>query len=254
MHGREQHRSARSRPPVGTAPYGRLVPEIDHLAILRAELETFAGCLDDDLSAPVAHCGDWTLHDLADHVGRGNVWVTIAVTEQRGDGDGDPAPSDRAEVAPWFRRTAHVMLSTLDTDPGTPAWTFYPPHTVGFWQRRRALETVVHRWDAEDALGRPGPIAPALAADGVAEVLEVMVPRQVKGGRALPREHAVRLTATDAGATWTLGPGEPVAGLTAAAADLFLMLWGRVPATASTIRWDGDVPAGLRVLDGPLVP
>lgn len=230
------------------------MPTIDHLAELRRELDAFADCLTGDLTVPVEHCGDWTLHDLADHLGRGNHWVLVAVRERRGDGDCDPAPDDPSVVPAWFRGTADRMLDALAADPDTEAWTFWPPRTVGFWRRRRMLETVVHRWDAERALGRAGVIDPRIAADGVAEVLEVMVPRQVKRGRVLPREQAVRLTATDTGSSWVLGPGDPVAGLAGTAAELLLMLWGRVPATGAAIHWDGDSQAGLRVLDGPLVP
>lgn len=46
-----------------------------------------------------------------------------------------------------------TLLMALDTDPNANAWTFHPPHTVGFWQRRRALKALIHRWDAENALG-----------------------------------------------------------------------------------------------------
>jgi hypothetical protein len=52
---------------------------------VRRELDTFEACLDADLSVPIEHCGDWTLHDLADHLGRGNLWSAAAITEQRGD-------------------------------------------------------------------------------------------------------------------------------------------------------------------------
>ncbi|MEU1371767.1 maleylpyruvate isomerase family mycothiol-dependent enzyme, partial [Streptomyces sp. NPDC005803] len=40
----------------------------------------------------------------------------------------------------WFEESSATLLTALRTDPSTSAWTFHPPHTVGFWQRRRALE------------------------------------------------------------------------------------------------------------------
>jgi hypothetical protein len=55
-----------------------------YLAHLRRELGVFEACLSGDLSAPVTHCGDWTLYDLADHLGGGNLRAAAAVT---GDGD-----------------------------------------------------------------------------------------------------------------------------------------------------------------------
>ena len=69
---------------------------MDYLAHLRQELAAFEACLGGDLSAPVEHCGDWTLYDLASHLGGGNLWAAAAVTEQRGDYEPRPAPRDPA--------------------------------------------------------------------------------------------------------------------------------------------------------------
>jgi len=63
-----------------------------YLAHLRRELGVFEACLSGDLSAPVTHCGDWTLYDLADHLGGGNLRAAAAVTEQRGDYGAPAAP------------------------------------------------------------------------------------------------------------------------------------------------------------------
>ena len=123
------------------------------LGHLRRELDAFRACLGGDLSVPVEHCGDWTLRDLAEHLGRGNLWAATAVTEGHGHG-GYAAVPEEPEAARWFQETSATLLDALDTDPSTPAWTFHPPNTVGFWQRRRCLETVVHRWDAEHTWGR----------------------------------------------------------------------------------------------------
>ncbi len=225
-----------------------------HLAHLRRELSAFTACLTGDTSAPVRSCGDWTLHDLAEHLGRQNLWVVTAVTEQRGDYAGPPAPRAPGALAPWFDGTSSALLEVLEQDPEHPAWTIYPPPTVGFWRRRRALETLVHRWDAQNALGRAGRLDPALAADGVAEVIDTMAPRQVELGRTPPLSRALRLVAADTGQSWVLGPGTPAATVSGAAADLLLMLWHRRPAQGPPLRWDGDVPAGLNVLAAALVP
>jgi uncharacterized protein (TIGR03083 family) len=225
-----------------------------YLAHLRRETGAFAACLSGDLSAPVVHCGDWTLYDLADHLGRQNLWAAAAVTEQRGDYDPPPAPRDPAALAAWFRGTCDVQLAALDTDPAAPAWTFAPPPTVGFWQRRRCQETLVHRWDAEHALGRAGRLDPALADDGVAEVIDTFVPRQVRLGRTAAPPCAVRLAATDTGSAQTLGPGDPVATVSGPAADLLLLLWGRLGHDDPAVTWAGDRGAGQAVLAGALVP
>jgi uncharacterized protein (TIGR03083 family) len=223
--------------------------DLDHLAVLREELATFQRCLNHDLAVPVEHCGDWTLRDLAEHLGRENLWAAAAVRERTGDFESPPAPAD---IVPWFAGTAQLLIETLSAEPATEAWTFAPPRTVGFWRRRRCLETLVHRWDAEHALGLPSRLDAALCGDGIAEVIEVFVPRQVRLGRAAPLPAAVRLTATDLGASWTLGPGEPVATLTGTADELLLALWKRRPLPWT--RLTGDAGLAREVLRGPLVP
>jgi hypothetical protein len=50
-----------------------------------------------------------------------------------------------------------------------------PDQTVGFWARRMALETVVHRVDAEQARGAVAPVDAALATDGIDEILVIML-------------------------------------------------------------------------------
>jgi Mycothiol maleylpyruvate isomerase N-terminal domain len=52
---------------------------------------------------------------------------------------GPPGPG---ELAAWFDGTSTALLDVLGQDPESPAWTIYPPPTVGFWRRRRALETL----------------------------------------------------------------------------------------------------------------
>jgi uncharacterized protein (TIGR03083 family) len=227
----------------------------DYLAHLRHDLDAFGACLAGDLSAPVAACGDWTLYDLADHLGRGNLWAAAAVTERRGDVEAAPAPRDRAALAAWLSETAAALLGALDADPGAPAWTLAPPPTVGFWQRRRCMETLIHRWDAEHALGAGGLIDPALAADGVAEVRDAMLPRQIRLGRTGPPPHPVRLEATGTRSAWLMGgPGDPVATIQGTAADLLLLLWGRLDADDPAIGWLGDRGRGRAALEGALVP
>lgn len=221
---------------------------------LRRELDGFRACLDGDLTARVEHCGDWTLYDLANHLGGGNLWAATAVTEGHGGLRPAAAPREPAALGRWFDGTSETLLTVLDADPSGAAWTFWPPHTVGFWQRRRCLETLVHRWDAEHALGVPGPLDADLVHDGVSEVFDTMAPRQVARGRAVPPPVALRLEATDTGATWTHGPGTPVAVLSGTAESLLLTLWGRLPRTDDALTWTGDRHAGERVLDGPLVP
>ncbi|MFJ4656569.1 maleylpyruvate isomerase family mycothiol-dependent enzyme [Nocardia sp. NPDC088792] len=231
---------------------------MDFLAVLRHQLTAFGELVtpDVELSTPVTGCGDWTLYDLADHVGNGNLWVVTAVAENRGDHTGEPAPKTAAELRAWLDDTADALVTSLSVDPETPAWTFSKllPRTVGFWQRRRALETLVHVWDGQHALGAAEAFDPELAADGISEVFELFAPRMIQRGLATEPQAALRIRSTDTGQTWTYGPGEPVAELTGAASDLLLALWQRIPATDPALAWNGNWAAGERILAGPLVP
>jgi uncharacterized protein (TIGR03083 family) len=228
---------------------------VDYLADLRRELDAFGAVLDGDLSAPVEHCGSWRLVDLAVHMGAGNLWVVAAVREGHGRSyDEGAAPRDQAGLKAWYATTADALVHALSVDPATEAWTFFPPHTVGFWRRRRSQETLMHRWDAEHALGSTTTMDPALAADGVAEVFDTMAPRMISKRAATYPEQAVRIAATDDGRCWIYGPGEPIAEVSGTAEDLLLMLWGRKPRDAESLTWAGDRAAGLGVLAGPLVP
>ncbi|NEA39600.1 maleylpyruvate isomerase family mycothiol-dependent enzyme [Streptomyces sp. SID11385] len=228
---------------------------MDHLKALRHELDAFDSALDGDLSARVAHCGDWSLADLAVHRGAGNLWVVTAVRKRHGRGyDEGAAPRERDALREWHARSARDLVAALSADPATEAWTFSPPRTVAFWLRRRAQETLMHRWDAEHARGATSPMDPALAADGVAEVFDTMAPRMVSRGAAVPPARAVRLTATDTGDAWVHGPGEPVAEVAGPAEGLLLMLWGRKPRDHASLTWAGDRAAGAEALSGPLVP
>ena len=85
-----------------------------YLAHLRSEFDAFETCLGGDLSAPVEHCGRWTLYDLADHLGRGNLWAAVAVTDKHGDYEAPAAPRDRAALTRWFRDTCGTLLAALD--------------------------------------------------------------------------------------------------------------------------------------------
>ncbi len=61
--------------------------------------------------------------------------------------------------------------------PADPAGSWYSPdQTVGFWIRRMAQETVIHRIDAELGTGQPvAPVPSDLAIDGIDELLKVFV-------------------------------------------------------------------------------
>ena len=133
---------------------------IDHLAHLRADSDAVLAVLRRSAGdEPVAACPGWTLHDLVEHLGGVHRWARqILLTGQRVDET--PTAGDR-DLAGWFAEGAEALLETLAAaDPAAATWSFTADRTAGFWRRRQALETVVHRWDAQQAAGEPEGIDP----------------------------------------------------------------------------------------------
>lgn len=227
----------------------------EHLA---RETAAYAAVLDRTAAEPalldlaVAACPDWDLRGLSHHLGGVHRWTRNAVVDGRAEVDMTGVPSDPAALARWFREGVADLMTALDGDPEREVWTFHPPHVLGFWQRRQANENLVHRWDAEAAVGESGLVGTALATDGIAEIFDVFLPRRIGKGLLAPLPRAVTLRATDSGRTWILGPGEPVAELAAPADVLLLRLWKRVSADDDRLVWDGSRAAGEQVLAMPL--
>ncbi|QSR30081.1 hypothetical protein CFI00_06045 [Nocardioides sp. S5] len=122
------------------------------------------------------------------------------------------------------------MLTSTAAD--APAWTLDDRHpTAAFWRRRQVHETVMHLWDADNALGQPRPIDPLLAWDGVLEVRDVIYPRQVRLGRVQPMPRSVHLVATDVRGDAVLGEGESIE-LHGATEVLLRLLWHRADLNA----------------------
>jgi uncharacterized protein (TIGR03083 family) len=223
---------------------------MDYLAHLRADVDAVLAVLATaDGTEPVAACPGWTLRELVEHLGGVHRWATQIVLT------GEPQREqehDVADLRQWFAEGASTLVETLATaEPNAPCWSFTRERRVGFWVRRQALETVVHRWDAERAVGEPGLIDPALAADGVAEVVKLLTPRQIAMERIPPLHTTVLLHATDTGDEWVLGDGRPSAGVEASAETLLLLLWHRVEAGDPRVRTTGDAEQVLGLALAP---
>lgn len=149
---------------------------------LRAIADESAALLDAaeraGLDAPVPSCPGWSVADLLGHIGGVQYWA--AEMSQRAPG-GDYIARDQGAVpvaeerAAWFAAGTAALVAALDRPQDEPAWTWIPPGTVGFWQRRQAHEAAMHRVDAELASGIEAPaIAPEIAADGIDEFLTMV--------------------------------------------------------------------------------
>lgn len=194
---------------------------------------------------PVPACPGWTVRDLTVHLGTVHRWAAAIVLS--GHRVEFPEPLVTEPLVDWYAGTASALLSALDAvDRDEPVPNFSRiDETARFWPRRQVHEVTVHAVDAAQALGDDEAgwtVAPAVAADGVDEVLRVYFPTLTARGRRPDVRSRVRLVASDTEQSWLVGPGTdetspPVqlhhaldadATVTGSAADLYLGLWGRV--------------------------
>jgi uncharacterized protein (TIGR03083 family) len=162
-----------------------------------------------DLSLVVPTTPDWTLGDLARHVGGNLLALEQAVRtgeaviepERQVSGHGGPAGDDAAALDAWLAEAADRCAGTLrKAGPGAEAqiWTVRWPTAA--WARRAAHDLVVHRADAAGAVGAAYPLDPQVAADAIDEFLDLLSNPQVAGsgdGADAGPRGTVHLHATD---------------------------------------------------------
>jgi uncharacterized protein (TIGR03083 family) len=242
--------------------YERYYRELEAEAALFVEVTRGA-----DPAMRVPTCPEWTLPTLIEHLGRAHRWAATIVSRRaqslvrfRDTPDRD-LPHGAAERAAWVLAGASRLVAAVrDAGPSLPVWSWAAEQTAGFWVRRMAHETVVHRADAELAVGRPVQIAADMAADGISEWLEIIpcalddadlaaladLPghgeslhfHATDDGLGEAGEWLVRLTPS--GVVWQPGHGKGDAAVRAAAADLFLLLLRRIPPDDPRIEVLGD--------------
>lgn len=244
----------------------------DHIEQLRSEGSRLAVAVAvAGPDAPVPACPDWVVRDLVLHLGRVHRWATAFVVGGLTRPDevdfatvGGPPPDDR-QLVDWFVEGHGALVDALATaPPDLECWSFLAaPSPRAFWARRQAHELAVHRVDGEQAAGAAvSSIPPALAADGLDELLVGFVPRLRTGGNGESRTEppSVRIACLDDDAGWlvTLGPERPRTAadhggdrpeedggadctVRGRAEDVFLTLWNRRGTEPLGIEGDRDV-------------
>lgn len=229
---------------------------MDHLLELGSGMARFAelaGKSTGDEKVP--SCPDWTTSDLVQHLGTVHRWAAaIVLSGQRLE---MPQPIYGDPLVEWYAGAAGALLAALqsvDIDEPVPNFSRIDERAA-FFHRRQMHEVSVHVVDAAQALGLDESewrIAPAVAADGVEEVLRIFFPRMTVRGKRPDVRSRIRLTAVDTGQSWLIGPAEgdglpPVllhssydadTTVEGKAADLYLALWHRAP--ASLLTFDND--------------
>ncbi|MEU1876427.1 maleylpyruvate isomerase family mycothiol-dependent enzyme [Streptosporangium sp. NPDC020072] len=227
-----------------------------YLDLIRADGDLLLAAAERGLDARVPSCPGWTGRDLLHHVGGvyDHKVLCMRLGRDPQKAERTPLPGDAA-LRDWFLSQRETLLDQLVMrGPGAPSHTWFPPdQTVGFWYRRMAHETVVHRIDAELIDGGPTPVDPELAADGVDELLGFIThdfggrPEREQGvGRTVvlgcgDREWALTLRADRA--VWAKEGATPDARIDGEPEDLLLHLWNRRGAGGNSLRSSGDVDA-----------
>jgi uncharacterized protein (TIGR03083 family) len=187
---------------------------VDQTDLLRAAL------VGADLTTPVPSCPGWNVGQLARHLGGGQRWCAEIVGTRASSPPSDEhfrdlspyADEDPAVVGPWLGEGAALVAEALrSAGPSAELWT--PLSGVGgttkFWARRFAHETVVHRADAELALGLEYSLDITVAEDTLDEWMELgALPEMFDFHPAwrdlLGEGRTVHLHATDVAAEWVV--------------------------------------------------
>lgn len=210
-----------------------------------------------DPSTPVPTCGEWTLKQLFRHVGRGNRWCTQIIAERRTEPldprevrDGKP-PDDLDAAIDWLNEGAQLLIDTVERTGHVKVWTFLGPHLPGWWIRRRVHEQLVHRADAELALGREFTVPAELAVDGISEWIDLAIAQHAP----LARGQTLHLHATDDGlgptgewtithdedgVSWSHAHGKGDVAVRGTVADLLLGITRRRSAAEAHLEIHGD--------------
>lgn len=147
----------------------------------------------------------WTVRDVVSHLGQVHRHKAHIVRELMVDEEpafDDFVPPEGAHLLDWFAEGLHQLTAILSvTDPSTHVHTWHEAdQTVGFWIRRMAHETLIHRVDAELGHGSHTPVNPVLGADGVDEILNAFMGGYPPWARVT--ESAVRVRLESEGHSW----------------------------------------------------
>ncbi|MGC4770440.1 maleylpyruvate isomerase family mycothiol-dependent enzyme [Micromonospora sp. DT44] len=205
-----------------------------------------------DPGAAVPSCPGWTVADLARHVGEVYLHKTLAIREGV-----EPEPWPPAELASedplalLDRAYAGLRAEFVAHDPADPAGSWYAPgRHVGFWIRRMAQETVIHRVDAELGVGAPiAPIPDDLAVDGVDELLRVFVEYSVAEwtpyfSEMLAGSPGWTIAVRTDGAAWSVRTGRDLFRVTDGVADVADATVTGPPAAMLRWVWGRELPGG----------
>jgi uncharacterized protein (TIGR03083 family) len=198
---------------------------------------------------PVPSCPGWTAADVVRHTAMVYLHKVASIRDgvmPTPESGWPPEQVRTAEPGPLLEDAYQQLVEQLEAhSPADHAATWWPPdQTVGFWLRRMAHETSIHRRDVESAVGAETPVAPDLAVDGIDEVLALMLAGDWSD-EVVPEASGATVLLEGGGHRWAviLLPGEvtlarpdgdpdaaePTARVSGEPGQLLLWLWGRGP-------------------------
>ncbi len=250
----------------------------DYLDHLRTDSARFLDVLrDTPATAPVPSCPAWDADDLLWHLGSVQwFWATVVAERLRSvDGLAEPGrPRTREGLVAFLEEQSNRLHRELAAaDPAEEVYMWAAEKNVGYIRRRQAHEAMIHRLDAELVTGDVTPLDPALASDGVLELLDVMYGGCPPWGAFAPSGEQVLVRVSDTGLDVPValghfrgtdpddgvsydeddisvsaadGTAAPAAVVTGTAGDLDAWLWHR--RDDSRLTFDGDRPVLERFL------
>ncbi|ANZ36917.1 hypothetical protein BBK82_13370 [Lentzea guizhouensis] len=141
---------------------------------------------DADLRVSVPATPDWTLNQLLRHVGHAHRWADVMLRERLPEIDfsrnGAQLPASyegesASVLIPWLQEGAASLaevLRSVDPDEMIAPVNGHPGPRA--WSRRMTHETVIHRFDALQALGLPFEVDPEVAQDTLREWTGLALP------------------------------------------------------------------------------
>ncbi|MGH3861608.1 maleylpyruvate isomerase family mycothiol-dependent enzyme [Actinokineospora sp.] len=233
--------------------YDRYLDIIEHEGGL---LATSAEAADHD--RPIPGCPGLDIGETVRHVG--SVYRTVVSWIRAGDRPTawQRQPLGDQTVEDYLRDGLRAILGELATHhPDEPCPTWDPAqHHYGFWRRRMAHESTVHRIDVQTAAGGTiDLVEPEVALDGIDEVLRLWFTHRLSVlGVSGTRRGTVAINAGDRFWLATLGPVSTKATRATAAEaetadasvsgdalELYLWLWGRRAVFDRALTLEGDL-------------
>lgn len=251
----------------------------DYLAAIQTESARFSQLIRDTSAAtPVPSCPGWSVADLTWHLLEVQHFWACIVADLLDSPEGVQVPERpvAAELPGLFdQQTARLVDALRSHQPEDVCWGWHDAgHSVGWVLRRQAHEALIHRVDAELASGGSFDMDSSLAADGVDEILRVMLDSSnlPEWSSFVPDGSTASIVAEE-GSSWTVRMGrfrgtspisgnsyddpalqlvtkihEPTVVVRGSSIDLDLWLWGRGSLDSLEVGGDADVAARIRAV------